>query len=105
MRLPISNTNKIDFSKELELTLPTLHFFYLLSILFLTFFQNCPNKSPTSFEGGALGLKVFILYSYATPSMLSPSLAPHVGCAIKRTLHLEVRFSDLCEYEFIVVTE
>jgi hypothetical protein len=42
---------------------------------------------------------------YATPSVVSPLLAPRVGCVIKHKLHLETRFSDLCEYEFMFVID
>jgi hypothetical protein len=90
--------------------LTTVHFFYLLSILFL-FFLNLfskplKQKTHSLLEGGLLRFVKFLdFYSYAAPSMLSPSLAPHVGCAIKRTLHLEVRFSDLCEYDVMFLIE
>lgn len=42
---------------------------------------------------------------YATPCFVSPLLAPRVGCVIKHKLHEVARFWDLCEYEFMFVTD
>ena len=71
-------------------------------------FLNCKlertqNKTPPLRGGVWLFRFVSFIYSCcATPSVLSPSATPSVGCAIKQRLHLEAGVADLCEYMLIV---